>query len=80
MIYNLNININLEMMGLSLEDVIKIQQEFMISMSRQSKISFDDLDKHFKIKDRPYFVGEMESPLMDRDDYSVSVFNLEIKG
>jgi len=77
MIHKIELNINLDVIGLSLEKLLQITDNLV---SCDGKISFDELNKIFIISDRPYHVSSIDFPKLDSDDFSIKTTKIEIVG
>jgi hypothetical protein len=77
MIHKIELNINLDVIGLSREKLLQITDNFV---NCNGKISFDELNKIFFISDRPYHISSIDLPEFNNDDFSIKTTKIEIGG
>jgi hypothetical protein len=67
MIYNINLNIKVELNGLSEEQLLDIQNIIMKSMYNDKRIDFEELDKIFALSARPYYSTSLQHVKLSRN-------------
>lgn len=77
MIHNINLNINLEINGLSRNNLMKIVD---IVANGNGKMTFDELDKLFYLSPRAYIVASVDLPDLATKDYFIKETKIEIRG
>lgn len=80
--HNLNIKIEVNLLGLSDEEYLKIQSIFAkkIIGDYVENISFNDLDKLFMLSKRNYLTKNIEYPKMDYNEFEIKETTIEIIG
>jgi hypothetical protein len=78
MIHNIELSINLEVMGLSHEQLFEITDKLAVN---NEKISFEELNKIFMISDRPYHIRSIDLPEFNKDnEFSIKITKIEVVG
>ena len=79
MINNVQITINLELLGMSTNQLLNLINKIN---KTNGKISFEELEKMFIISGRDYFITTIEMPDLsdDKNDFEIKTAKIEING
>lgn len=77
MINNVQIGINLELLGMSDNELLKLVNKIN---NGNRKLSFEELEKIFYISNRDYYISSIELPDLNENDFKIKIAKIEING
>lgn len=82
MIYNINLSLEVELIGVSHDQFLRIQNKLVSSFDDNKKLNFKDIDEEFKISLRPYSLSEIETPEIEVivNDLIPKLVNIKLVG
>jgi hypothetical protein len=78
MINNLEIKINLKLIGVSDNRLLELINNMRLTDT--GSISFEELNKILHISSRKYVVSEVDMPTLERESFNIKTTRIEIEG